>query len=301
MIDADFFSKNGFVVAKSVFARGEIDDLRHRLTTARARANSEGATYSIGSSEKVSIVRGDLLGQLELADVAYLVLDERLVSCVKALIGFKVIYFGDSSFQTGEGLRGFHKDNAHRTDGNGSDWQSEYNVIRVGIYLQDHVVHSGGLKVREKSHRYLSKHRGSALNVSLATGDVAFWKLTVSHSGNNVRIRGLPNLCLHPRIESMVPQWLRVPEERERIAAFSSFGAPGIHLDTYIRYLSAREDFREHFRWSYFPSRAMKLASEIGVELQFPTADFGARYMHRESRHAGEVIGTTTPEGVRLT
>src|SRR4051812_42944765 len=95
MIDKDFFSENGFVVAKGVFLPASIEDLRDRLRRSKARAIREGAIFSVESAKDATFIQGDLLGQLELADVAYLVLDERLITCVRHLIGDKITYFGD--------------------------------------------------------------------------------------------------------------------------------------------------------------------------------------------------------------
>jgi len=227
------------------------------------------------------MLRGDALAIAELAAVDYLVLDERIVALVKKLLGNDVLYHGDSTVQVGEGPRGFHKDNADRGEPAGVDWQGEYGIIRFGIYLQDHAVHSGGLKVRLGSHRKVSHHVGKAKNLSTSVGDVVFWYLTTSHSGNFVRVRGATDWCLHPRIESLVPKGLRVPEQFERMAVFCTYGRPGPQFDHYIDYQSRRADVINHRKYCGNTGSLDSLAKLRGVALRKPGSDYGANLTQR--------------------
>lgn len=215
----------------------------------------------------------------ELRDDDYVLLDERVVACVKQLLGPTIVYHGDSTVHLGEGQRGFHKDCADRGDPKGVDWQGEYRVIRFAIYLQDHELHSGGLKVRHRSHRHVSHHLGRAVNLDTRAGDIAFWYLTTAHSGNVVRVRGLSDVCLHPRLERLLPHSLRVPEELERMSIFCTYGAPGEHLDHYIEYQSRRPDVPKHWRQCGVGEHLSALAARRGVELRRPSADFGLEFM----------------------
>ncbi|MFT3928211.1 MAG: phytanoyl-CoA dioxygenase family protein [Myxococcales bacterium] len=268
--------RDGFVVFRGVFSPAEIADLRRRFAEASSRAEREGQ-LARSSSLPVRYLKFDALSCRELREVDYLVLDERVLRCVRSLLGDDVAYFSDSSIQIGTGVRGFHKDCAHREDRNGSDWQTSYDVIRMGLYLQEHEQSSGGLKLKPGSHRFVSSLWGRSINVDTRAGDLVFWKLTTSHSGNAVRLRAFPKASLHPRIESMVPATLRVPEPEERMALFCSFGKPGVHLDTYVNYLAGREDFCEYFRNSYHPQTALSLARARGLELRVPCAEFASR------------------------
>jgi hypothetical protein len=107
-------------------------------------------------------------------------------------------------------------------------------------------------------------------------GDVAFWYLTTSHSGNVVRVRSIPNFCFHPRLERLIPEGLRVPEGNERMSVFCSFGAPGVHLDHYITYQSKRADVQRHWRLCATGPDVDALASVRGVLLRRPSADYGS-------------------------
>src|SRR6267142_43487 len=56
VIDKEFFSNYGFVVARGVFQLGEIEEFRQRLTKSKLRALKEGAAYSTDAAESVPVV-----------------------------------------------------------------------------------------------------------------------------------------------------------------------------------------------------------------------------------------------------
>lgn len=275
---AQDFERDGFVIFRSVFAPQEIEKMRECCLEALRRSREQGVLERIDDpSLRVQRILPDLLSNPELEPVDFVVLDRRIVECAKELVGDPLIYFSDSMIHFGEGNRGFHKDCAHRNDPAGSDWQSSYTVIRMGVYLQDHAEHSGGLKVRIGSHKETNRFVGKSINLETRAGDVVFWKLTTSHSGNTVRLRPMPSLSLIPRLETRVPRWLRVPEDKERIAVFSAFGTADVHLDTYIKYLGTRTDAAEIFPLCYHSEAAVKLAKERGVLLRQPTQNFAQK------------------------
>jgi hypothetical protein len=109
----------------------------------------------------------------------------------------------------------------------------------MGIYLQDHRHHSGGLKVKSGSHL---REDGPSVLVDSCAGDVVVWNMRTLHSGNAVRLRLLPNFAGIPpsshlrRLrfgEDMVPLWMQRPLESERAALFMSYGVRSTHLDRY--------------------------------------------------------------------
>jgi hypothetical protein len=271
------FRDQGFVIARGVFSAQEIARFRELLEIYRAAAFGTAGFNRDPNFPHLLMLRGDIPTVRELRGVDYVVFDARLVECLKRLLGPSIVYHGDSTVQFGEGPRGFHKDNADRNDPSGADWSGEYGVVRVGIYLQDHSVHSGGLKVRLRSHRFVSHHTGRAVNLATRPGDVVFWYLTTSHSGNAVRLRGVRRLCVHPRLERLVPPVLRIPEECERMAFFCSFGAPGPHLDRYIKYQSEREDVQLHWQRCRVGGDFAELAAARQIVLRCPSAEFGKR------------------------
>jgi hypothetical protein len=278
--DIEAFRERGYVIARNVFSADEVSKFREGLANVREAAISADAYDINPDAPEMVAPHGDLLSMHELRAADYIILDERIVECARRLLGAgneKIVYHGDSSIQLGEGPRGFHKDNADRGDPTGNDWVGFYGIVRMGIYLQDHSSHSGGLKVRDRSHRRVSHHRGWGINLATRSGDVVFWYLTTTHSGNFVRTRVFSNVCLHPRLERLVPQALRVPEPEERRSVFCSYGAAGEHLDHYIDYQRKREDVALHWRRCGVGQLVETLAANRGVELRRPSPDYGAQ------------------------
>jgi hypothetical protein len=271
-VPVEDFRRDGFVIVRNVFSTEEISRLRSVVGGLRDKAVAGEDFDRSNIASRLVLLRGDLLSMDDLKTMDYVAFDERVVNTARQLLGRPevVVYHGDSSAQTGEGERGFHKDNCDRTNPTGPDWSGEYGVIRMALYLQDHTVSSGGLKTRRRSHRYFSRHRGRAVNLGTSAGDLVFWYLTTSHSGNFVRIRGVPNVVLHPRLERIVPRWLRVPEHAERMSIFCSFGAPSPHLDRYIEYQSKRPDMQKHWTRAGMGPHLDRLAAQRGIELRRP-------------------------------
>jgi len=278
----DEIERDGFTIVRNVFTRSEVTDLRAAVAKGVARSDIlHPANVTLTPTQHIAI--GDLIAYPELKAFAYVVLNHRVLEIIRSVIGNRIVYFGDSSMQMGEGTRGFHKDNVHRNDSTGSDWASNYNLVRFGLYLQDHAEYSGGLKVRVGSHQVASDKVGTARNLSTNAGDLVIWKLTTSHSGNVVRPRLFRGLTLHPGIENRLPTFLRIPGSDVRMSIFGTFGAPGKHLDTYLDYIAARKDFENHYAHSTFTDEARELAVSRGVELRIPMPAFGTRALRSAS------------------
>jgi len=287
-VDVAFFRKYGYALIPGVFSPEEMHGLRQQLEAMRQREVAAKNYVLERSCPNLVLFLGDVLSKAELRELDYVLFDHRILACARQLLGDRLVYFGDSSVQCGEGFRGFHKDNVDRSDGRAPDWQSEYTLIRFGIYAQDHSRHSGGLKVRLRSHNYPWKHRGRAVNIPSRLGDVVVWSLRTTHSGNYVRLKWLPGLCLHTRLERLVPLLWRVPEEAERFAVFGTLAAPGAHLDRYLNYVGKREDYRPHFlRAGYAPALLDFLAAK-NVELVKPIPEFGSLFAGHDTVEGGE-------------
>jgi phytanoyl-CoA dioxygenase PhyH len=273
-LDLAAFNRNGFLLIKNVFSAGEIADLRQRMGALKARSLRQGCIVRSAGKPKALYIVGDLPGKDELADFRYLVFDRRVLGYARQILGPKLVYFGDSNTQFGEADRGFHKDNVDRTI-SGPDWKNPYTVIRLGLYLEDHTLHSGGLKVRVGSHQYVSHHRGQALNIPSEPGDLVIWYLRTTHSGNNVRLTFWPSLCLHPRIEMRIPESWRLAEAEERKSLFFTLGAPSEHVDRYIQYQIRRGDYHDHWKWCGWNRNLIALAEQSEVEFRRPVPEYG--------------------------
>ena len=262
------YRADGFAVVKGVFTLDEVLAMRDACADVYKRA--EGKI-------------GDLATYPELRRV---VLDDRVLAVARAALGDEVVYFGDSNFYANSRFdRHIHSD-ARADDEDPS--RSEYPILRMGIYLQDHAFHSNGLKVRPGSHRSVFWTPRNVLrlvgigggqlsvrafrprwfyNVPTEPGDVVFWNLRTHHSGHALRLRALDDLALPPALEALLPARFTRPMPRDRYAMFMSFGRTSAALDAYIKQIG----YQNSSKWqcSTFDSPAVREAfSKKGVVLR---------------------------------
>ncbi len=201
-----------------------------------------------------------------------MLLDDRILNIVRQLLGQEIVYFGDSAFQFGVGFRGFHRDNVDREFNKGDDWKGDYPIVRFGIYTQDHKNYSGGLKVKQGSHK---NKTGKSVLLDIEVGDFAIWNLRTLHSGNAVRLKLFPNFVLD-YFERFVPSFLKVDESQERILAACSFAKKGPELDRYINeYMNKAEPVKLNMKNSPLTTQALNELAEKGIELVRPNSDYG--------------------------
>ena len=230
---------------------------------------------------------GDILSKRAFS---FLPLDDRILMLACAMIGDRIVYFGESTAlynavaETPQ-YRHYHNDSR----GDDFDFREDYPVIRVGIYLQDHARHSGGLKLRPGSHRkfcmekygfrsavkhLLTRRRPHdfivrrSLNVETTAGALLAWNMRIHHTGYARRLRRFPRLALHPHVENLLSDSVFMPEERGRCVVFMAFGAPSEYLERYIENRVNRQDMGEHWRNTHFTDEAVDLARRKGVTLR---------------------------------
>ena len=107
-------------------------------------------------------------------------------------------------------------------------------------------------------------------------GDMVIWSMRLTHSGNNRRLRGLPGVPLHPRLEAVLPAWTTLPEQQRRISAFCGFGRPGSQADCYIQNMNRRDaDYRRYFQHARRAEQAAPLLASYGVTFVKPNEHYG--------------------------
>jgi hypothetical protein len=270
-IDKNRFENEGYLIIKNVFTPEEIETLRKKAYLQYEIDTKKSLTFSLPNMPtKARYSKGDLLSKELLRDT---LLDDRILKIARTILNNdNIVYFGDSSYQIGVGLRGFHRDNIDRTDYTGPDWNGEYTLIRIGIYLQDHKNYSGGLKVKIGSHK---NPNGKPIFVGTEIGDVALWSLKTLHSGNAVKLKLFPNLSID-KGEGRIPSFLKKDEAKERISFFMTFGLRSSHMDRYINeYTLKRKDTLEHAQASKFDSTVIEMAKQKRLEILKPIPEYG--------------------------
>lgn len=259
---------HGFQVFKGIFMANEVERMRTKIKELFDRLSQKNLILERKSKDfNFKSLIPDVI-QEELAEFNYIIFDERILNCVRNLIGTDIVYFQDSTIQIGTGLTGYHKDNKTDNNPEDSDWKTSYDVIRMGVYFQNTQDFSGGINIKIGSHNYPNYYSGRSINVPLETGDVVFWKLTTTHSGNAKRLKFLPNISFPGRIQRILPESFFLPEEMERIALFACFGRPGIHLDSYVNYFQQKSDTPIRLNNSSFSKLSQSLAVANRVSLE---------------------------------
>ncbi|MBX7093164.1 MAG: hypothetical protein K1X56_00460 [Flavobacteriales bacterium] len=247
MSDKSQLESKGWVWKTAVFSKEEIAQIRKWAEEAKKKNPM-----------------GDLLQDDNLWKV---LTDDRVLNLVKELVGPNPVYFGDSNISFDVSDNGFHKDNVDRFNPTGGDWKGQYTIVRMGIYLQDHFEHSGGLTLRENSHTKPGNDHGKIINVRTKEGDLLAWYLTTTHSANAHVMKMAPNWHLHPRIARRIPGFLLQPKIRPRIALFFSFAANDEHLKRFITYLETREYAVNRWRNSYYAPEKIEAAKAKGLTI----------------------------------
>ena len=263
-----YFDKNGFCIYKNIFTPDQISTFRILVQNSLDEDLKSGrAEYFKSANKKVYYTKGDILTK----PLSALLLNNKIVNIAKEILGTTPSYFGEGNYQVGVGDRGFHRDMVHeikdgkstRIFGHGPDWHDDYNLIRVGVYLQDHDKCSGGVKF-EKGSNKLPYNKGERVLADTKAGDVVVWDLRTFHSGNSVRLKLFPNCPLGYRIENFIPEFLTIPETKERNSAFMVFGENNNHLKRHIE-KHYKLKFKEHIKSSIYNQDIVKNCSNAGI------------------------------------
>lgn len=291
------FQRDGFVHVPGVFSADEVSALRRAVLAEAERAKRLGQRQPTATGEIVP--SRDVPSMPGLED---LVFDDRLVGLARQLLDTpKPVYFGDSGIMVGGSQRGFHKDNTNRDDATHADWQSTYGLLRMGLYLQDHSEHSGGLRLRVGSHLHADVTTGRSYAVPTKPGDVVIWNLRTTHSGHAVRIKGAPGAALQPRVEFRLPQQLRIGEAELRAAIFVTYGKRGLHLDNYLHKHTDQSTYPDNYllrTWEHSDGRAAvsERATRAGVEIVKAIPNYGEHFGDTEYPAGFVVNGKSRPD-----
>jgi hypothetical protein len=266
-VDRVAFRRRGYTVIERLFSVDEVERLRKVALDTLAERTREGrASADPGIEGTIRGPGGDLLS---IPSIRGVLLDPRVLQVARELLGGAPHYFGDSSLRVGKnGVRGWHRDNVNRRRWRGGpDWHDPYPLLRCGLYMQDQAHFSGGLALRPHSNRSRRLTPTIGKLVRARAGDLVVWDLRTVHSGEVVRMRGLSRLALHPRLQTALPDVLRVPEERERVVMFMTFALPSEHLDRYVAYLQTRDYMREAWAGARVTAQVWDQAQDAGLSV----------------------------------
>lgn len=241
------YLEKGFIVFKSFYNKNKIRELRSKL-------------IQIANTEK-EILNHEIVQEL--------ILQDDLISKIKSLLqSDKLIYYSDSNIVNKKNAlktkNGFHND--ARFEDENIPYEEEYPILRFALYFEDYKKFSGGLKIKEKSHKHfcfnfraikqnlikLSKvlftktryklnslKLGKSLNMELEEGDIIIWNLRTHHCGVSRRLKLFPKWCLQPFFEKLLPLNLFLPTqyENDRCSIFCTFAKNDLTNSNILNYV----------------------------------------------------------------
>ena len=249
------YLENGYIVLKSIFPSEYISGIRNTVIDISSKDNTkDDSGYELLLNE----------------DLRNLLLNEKLIKSIKEILATEeLLYYSDSGIllrdNPTEIFDRYHND-ARGEDINVSN-QEEYPIVRLGIYFHDTKKFSGGIKIREKSHKYIlfkkgykdilkaiklllfnkfyslnSLKLGKGINIETEEGDVVIWNLRTHHAGMSRRLKLFPKLCLWPLFDRLLPSNFFLPFQykNERVALFCSFAKNDLDNQSIVGYLNSK-------------------------------------------------------------
>ncbi|MDC0043747.1 hypothetical protein OAJ03_02475 [Candidatus Pelagibacter sp.] len=270
------YIKNGFVILKSVYTVEKIRELR-----------DDCIKLSLSESE---ILNHDFIQEL--------ILNENLIKNIKALLDTDQLwYYSDSNIinhiDPFNSKNGFHND--ARYEDENIPFINEYPLLRIGIYLENYKKYSGGLKIKEGSHKHFcfnwrsklenikrllkvftgktrydlsSLRLGKSINLELEEGDVVIWNLRTHHCGVSRRLKFFSRMCLHPFIEKLLPKSIFLPTqyEKNRCSVFCTFAKKDMSNANILNYIKFKAD-KEKINLIEKNSKLKKNLNDKGISL----------------------------------
>jgi hypothetical protein len=278
--DVATYHRDGYVILRNVFTIREIDEMR-RLTLLQVEEHRRDQLLRTDVASGFDAGYPDILSSPHLR---YILFDERILEIARALLApHEAVYFGFGSYSVGFNRRGWHRDNLDREKVEGApDWEGDYPVIALNIYLQDLEQHSGGSRVEVGSHVNAS---GPKRFIDSRIGDVVVWNFRLVQKANSIRLKFLPNYAKlspyrarrHLKIgEFDIPRWLQVPSpSTPRIFLSMPFGAEGPHLSRFIRQYMHSDSYGPLLRSCRFEPAVWEMANRSGLKVLRPSPDYG--------------------------
>lgn len=271
--------KTGYKIYKNILSNFEVSGLIKAVDEIEERQRKTGLLLEYEKSNG-GIIQGDIFAHHELEPYHYLLGHEKFASIINDVVGPAPLYFGESNIHIGVGGRGYHKDNRYSSRNTASiDYESDYSLYRFAIYLHDSDLYSGGVKlVPESNKKPTSKFYFKGINIVAKAGDIVVWKLTTTHSGNATRLKFMPNLSLHPRLEGLTPSWMLRSNPIKRRSIFVVIGKQDRHLDNYLEYYADRLDNQQFLAFNRPFSNTMISINGNSYHFRMPTSDYGSKW-----------------------
>ena len=221
---SQYLKKNGFVLIKNFFDQQDIEEIKN-------------------ISERLHSTNIKSVPNLHNFDFSWkLITNSKIINFLKKFYSPNEVYYLYNSHSVKQKDSetvdpNWHRDNSHRTFGKGEDWSGNYNVLRVGIYLNEDKKNKNGLKLIKKSHKskkiicFLLRH------LRLKFKKIYFNRIFRFFLDKIIGVTVKPNIgdCLFFYANTYHAA-LRNKNVSFRKALFLTYGTRNIHSENFLNY-----------------------------------------------------------------
>ena len=150
------YRRDGFVVVRGLLEVEEAMALRQQLVEHSGVTDADFDDVQDGVPRKWT----SPAGVAQVPAFQHLLVDERLVALSREVLGPEAVYLHHNDLHAGYSSPGWHRDNVHRTFGQGEDWDESatpYQCARIALYLQTHAESGFKFGLIPGSHRRESR------------------------------------------------------------------------------------------------------------------------------------------------
>lgn len=238
------FRDRGFVLAKGLLPREQVEELTRHLERLSGRTRASFEDFRVGGRFlKRGVYRGWTLpdGVSKTREFWDLVLLPGLLDVVREVLGPGARFLQHTDLHVGFSAVNWHRDSVNRALGTSGDWdesEEPYRLARVGFYLQSHAESRFALGLVPGSHR-----RGGAMDAAgLADLErrTAPWRQAVGLALGRDPVAGRAEwvpaesgdaIVFDPRIVHS-GSFIQGP----KYSAFLAYGVPGRHFARHLHY-----------------------------------------------------------------
>lgn len=267
------FKEDGFLTVQNVFSREEISRFRKKILQIIDKGNSPDVTDVMFLNYSSILMNKDFLVYPELREI---MLDDRILTIVKSILGPSPVYFGFSKMFVNYEKRCLpaHRDNYNPIE----DWADDYSLLRIGLYLQDHSRNGGGLWVNAQSHKGIKKGKIMPTCVTGKEGSVAVWDFRSKHSVSSFSPHLLKGLkvptfleLMYHRLYKLFISTNRKKLKKPRIFLHLLFAKDDLHLKRVVTKLSGEKKdgfwLKEQMRNTSYDQETLNYFENKGVTL----------------------------------
>lgn len=241
---------DGYVTIPDMFTAAEIESLTGAV---------EDYFHHHGQHLNFGLTQPDAMSRIPA--IRWLLTHEKLLSAFRNVAGRNDIQFTFHSDAHSNVIGGWHTDTQAYFDPD-EIRGDEFQVYKVGIYLQDHLDANQGLTVSAGSHQSEKVEPSRVCSLPTRAGDVIIFDVRLYHHGDKMRFveRVCNRLIRSQRIKARLGIIMRsLLRRRDKRSIFFTFGAPNVQTLEFARRNMVRQNSQNKIAHSRPPRELIEL------------------------------------------